>query len=326
MQTPTVLVIGKRGGILQWYEHLLATAPLLAELKIEGFALNHNNWQERSGKKLLKLMGQKHKLDEVTARALKAHIQRTQPILILIADLFYLSSPLIEALMTAKPQARIVHWIGDFFEPRLVQNAAVVDQFYFTDSSFIADANAIGIGNADYLPLAVNTSLFAPEKASQSRHPTLLFIGAHSENRQAFIDRIGVPITVFGKGWQASSTPGDERIGKNIPIAEVARRYRQHEAVLNVLNRNNVRQGLNMRCFEATACGALLITESSPDNARCFVPGQEIITYEQPEEIREQMAWLRSQPDRLATIALQGQHRTLTEHGYHHRIRQLLPF
>lgn len=48
-----LLIIGKRSGILQWYENILAAAHQSPDYEIQGFALNHNNTTDRFLKKLL---------------------------------------------------------------------------------------------------------------------------------------------------------------------------------------------------------------------------------------------------------------------------------
>lgn len=324
MKNSSVLIIGKRGGILQWFEHLLDAAGFLPDTTIDGFALNHNSWQERIHKRFLKTTKQKPQIEIYTAKKLAEKINACRPDVILIADLFYLSDAVLKTLSDAKPACRIVHWIGDFFDERLVRSSEVIDHFYFTDSSFIADAKAIGLHNAEFLPLAVNPKLFFAAPSASPRKPDLLFIGAHSPNRQQFIDAIATPKTLIGKGWQHSTVAADHIFNKNIPIAQVAHLYRKHDLVLNVLNRKNVRYGLNMRCFEASACGAVLLTEDSPDNEHCFKEGEEILVYQRPEDIGELIQHLRESPEAISRIAQRGQKRTRQEHCYHHRILQIL--
>lgn len=48
-----LLIIGKRGGILQWYENILAAAHQSPDYEIQGFALNHNNTTDRFSKKAI---------------------------------------------------------------------------------------------------------------------------------------------------------------------------------------------------------------------------------------------------------------------------------
>jgi spore maturation protein CgeB len=92
-----------------------------------------------------------------------------------------------------------------------------------------------------------------------------LFIGAWSENRQALIESIDFPMTVVGKRWERLGKTQHTVLAKNVGIQEVGDLYREHRFVLNVINTNNVRSGLNMRCFEAPACGAVLVSSKVAD-------------------------------------------------------------
>lgn len=301
----------------------MATADFLPDIRLFGFALNHNNWQERLQRRIYKLSGHESEYSTIAARNLARAIKQARPDLILITDLHYFPDPILEVLQQARRNAAIAHWIGDFFDERLARSSGVIDHFCFTDSSFLDDARRIGILNGRYLPLAANPTLFNTEKAQQ-RRSDLVFIGAYSSNRQRLIEAITSPKIVIGKGWPGPTRPGDRILSHNISLAAVAARYKQSEIVLNVLNHNNVRHGLNMRCFEATACGALLLTETTPDNARCFQVGREILIYNAPSDIDAQIQALRSEPEKIQEVARLGQQRTISEHFYHHRLRTLI--
>lgn len=319
----SVLVAGKRGGILHWFENLLDAAEFLPGVRIAGFALNHNTWQERLQKRIHKTVHLQSRSTALAARNLDRAIGLAKPDIILVTDLYYLADPILEVLQRARANAAIAHWIGDFFDSRLQAASHVIDTYYFTDSSFIDDAAQLGIANTRYLPLAANARLFHPPRKA-ARNNRLIFIGAHSQNRQDMIDAIATPKTVIGKGWRAHPGRQDEYLDRSIDLASVAAHYRASSVVLNVLNRNNVRHGLNMRCFEATACGALLLTEESPDNSRCFVPGEEIITYNSPADADRLLHELSADRSRLETIALRGQQRTSSAHLYQHRLQTII--
>lgn len=265
MSKPRILILGKRGGILQWYEGLLAAQTSLPEFSIHGFAFNHNHWQERFFKKLLKLIGAN--TEHYTARLLTKKIQQIQPDIILIADLFYLDTSILKALQTAKPKATIYHWIGDFFDQRLTASQSTIDQFLFTDSTFIKDAHLLGIEHSSFLPLATNPKVFKQIIPFDRKKERLLFIGAYSESREDFIRKIDFPMSIVGKGWDKlnSNNPDLDIYARNISIHEVAKLYDEHKYILNVINKSNTRQGLAMRCFDVQACGSLLITEYTPD-------------------------------------------------------------
>ncbi|MFX7333338.1 glycosyltransferase family 1 protein, partial [Acinetobacter baumannii] len=88
-------------------------------------ALNHNNTTDRFLKKLLP------NKDIYTANLLKKKLQTFQPDLILIADLFYFNDHLLQVL--ADFPCKKAHWIGDFFDERLLKSKDVIDLYCFTD-------------------------------------------------------------------------------------------------------------------------------------------------------------------------------------------------
>ena len=316
MSKPRILILGKRGGILQWYEGLLAAQTSLPEFSIHGFAFNHNHWQERFFKKLLKLIGAN--TEHYTARLLAKKIQQIQPDIILIADLFYLDTSILKALQTAKPKATIYHWIGDFFDQRLTASQSTIDQFLFTDSTFIEDAHLLGISQATYLPLAFNPQVFCPPALPTARHHQLLLIGAWSENRQALLSQLDIPITIYGKGWDQLKAKHVTVHPYNISLTQVASLYQQYQYVLNIINRSNTRIGLNMRCFEAMGAGATLITEYSSDLERCFDIDNDLIYFNNATELTDKMA---SHPLIDAKASCQKVHQ---QHTYAERIKLIV--
>jgi spore maturation protein CgeB len=85
-----------------------------------------------------------------------------------------------------------------------------------------------------------------------------------------------------------------------------------------VINRHGeVAQGFanNMRMYEATGCGAALLTEEAPNLAFLFEPGS-VATYRTTDEVIGQIRHLLDNPDDLSRIARYGQQQTLTKHTY----------
>jgi spore maturation protein CgeB len=72
----------------------------------------------------------------------------------------------------------------------------------------------------------------------------------------------------------------------------------------------------NMRLFEATGVGALLITDSKQNISDYFTPGEEILTYANPNEAAELARWAVNNPDEATVIAKKGQQKTLSQHTY----------
>jgi spore maturation protein CgeB len=79
----------------------------------------------------------------------------------------------------------------------------------------------------------------------------------------------------------------------------------------------------NMRMFEATGVGALLVTESATNLPDFFEPGREVVAYDGVDDLVEKIRHFLEHDKERRRIAAAGQRRTLTEHTYGHRIKQL---
>lgn len=80
----------------------------------------------------------------------------------------------------------------------------------------------------------------------------------------------------------------------------------------------------NMRLYEATGMGALLLTERKDNLIDLFAPGEEVEIYSGPDDAVEKISALLREPDRCAKIAAAGQARTLREHTYRERMKELM--
>ncbi len=80
----------------------------------------------------------------------------------------------------------------------------------------------------------------------------------------------------------------------------------------------------NMRLYEATGVGTLLLTDQKENLSDIFVPGQEVVAYSSPEECVELIQYYLTHEDERLAIAQAGQQRTLAEHTYQHRMQEYL--
>jgi hypothetical protein len=80
----------------------------------------------------------------------------------------------------------------------------------------------------------------------------------------------------------------------------------------------------NLRLYEATGMGALLITDWKENLHEMFEPGQEVIAYRSREECAEFIRYYLDHEADRAAIAAAGQQRTLREHTDRQRMQQLL--
>jgi spore maturation protein CgeB len=78
----------------------------------------------------------------------------------------------------------------------------------------------------------------------------------------------------------------------------------------------------NMRLYEATGVGALLVTEWAENLSNLFEPEREVIAYENADDLIAQIRRY-ADTDERRSIAAAGQARTLREHTYANRIAEL---
>ncbi|MBI5922466.1 MAG: glycosyltransferase [Betaproteobacteria bacterium] len=81
----------------------------------------------------------------------------------------------------------------------------------------------------------------------------------------------------------------------------------------------------NMRLYEATGVGALLITDRKDNLGELFAADKEVVVYSSREEAAELIKHYLANPEEAIAIAKAGQLRTLSEHTYAHRMRELVP-
>lgn len=80
----------------------------------------------------------------------------------------------------------------------------------------------------------------------------------------------------------------------------------------------------NMRLFEATGVGTMLITDWKKNLNEMFEPGKEIAAYRSPQECVEMIKYYLSNDEERQAVARRAQQRTLKEHTYGHRMRELV--
>jgi hypothetical protein len=80
----------------------------------------------------------------------------------------------------------------------------------------------------------------------------------------------------------------------------------------------------NMRLFEATGVGTVVLTEAAANLGDLFSAGEEVVTYDDPDDIPRIVRDLLAEPARLEAIASAGQARTLRDHTWPQRMADLV--
>jgi spore maturation protein CgeB len=79
----------------------------------------------------------------------------------------------------------------------------------------------------------------------------------------------------------------------------------------------------NLRLFEATGVGSMLLTDAKADLGELFDEGREVVAYRSASDCRELLDYYLINEDARRAIAAAGQRRTLRDHTYAKRIREL---
>jgi len=103
---------------------------------------------------------------------------------------------------------------------------------------------------------------------------------------------------------------------------EMAKAYSASKIAFN----RSVRDDVNMRVFEAMACGALLVTNdlSANGQAELFQDGVHFATYEGHTDLLDKVEWYLRNEEVRKCVAAAGRQKVLAAHTYRHRMEQVL--
>lgn len=183
---------------------------------------------------------------------------------------------------------------------------------------------------AVYNPLAFDPIVLDRVGEAGDRVYDCVFVGgvghpSHWQRGMETLEAVARAIPTFkwwGYGYEtlpADSALRDKYQGQAWGL-DMYRIFLQSKIVLN--RHGEVAQGMtnNMRCFEATGCGAVLLTERSL-NLQDFFSGTEALGYGSPDEAIAAIQSLLKNDDVRREIGRRGQERTLSDHTYAKRMK-----
>ena len=188
-----------------------------------------------------------------------------------------------------------------------------------------------GIGiKSEYFKIAFD-SIVIDEIGILTKEHGCTFVGGLSpdhKERSYFLEYLAKNVDIKFFGY------GSEKLGRDSPIdkrhqgecwgLDMYRTLAKSHITINHhidVAENNAN---NMRLFEATGCGSLLITDNKLNISEMFEPDKEIVTYNSNEEAVEKINFYLENPLEAVRIASAGQKRTLREHTYLNRMEELI--
>jgi spore maturation protein CgeB len=257
----------------------------------------------------------------------------------------------VECLSVAKVDAirgmgiRTAVWFTDdpYFIDATKHIAPHYDYVFTLEEACVPVYRELGCANVAHVPFGANTAYYLPKRTEARFEADICFIGSAFVNRAAFFDRIASylqrkKVFIAGYWWERMANfpllAGQIRNGQWVSPEETASFYNRAKIVINlhraIDDETNQNVGgipalsVNPRSFEIGACGAFQLTDVRHSLGAAFAPGEEIATYASPEELIEKADYYLNHEEERQTIALRGYARTMREHTYPRRVRQLL--
>jgi spore maturation protein CgeB len=165
---------------------------------------------------------------------------------------------------------------------------------------------------------------------SQTKDVELAFIGSVGKDHQQRLELLeelcrNVPISFWGAG--AENLPADSPLrGRVKPPLWGYNMYRQlqrSKIALNIHIDMAEQYAANMRLYEATGVGTMLLTDWKVNLPELFAPGKEVAAYRSTAECVELVNYYLAHDSEREAVARAGQQRTLSEHSYYHRMQEL---
>ena len=250
------------------------------------------------------------------------------PDVVYVQDVHYLSDDVLARL---RREARLlVCQLAT--EPPSLERLRVFDLVVTCLPSFVQRFGAAGI-RTELLPLAFDDRLLREAAARERASPTrdAVFVGSlgRTQHRRSngILARAAreVPIDFWGYGGHLWP-----------PWSPVKRRYRGEAWGIDmyrvladariVINRHGSIAGpyaVNMRLFETTGMGAMLLTDNGAHLREAFEPDAEAVPYSSAPVLVDRLRYFLRNEGERAEIAAAGHARTLRDHTYRRRMEEL---
>lgn len=247
-----------------------------------------------------------------------------RPDVVYLQDVSIASRAFIEAI---RPHAKLI--VGQIASP--IPDGIYIEGFDILISSFphfVEQFRNKGVASY-YQPLAFEPLILDDMAAPTERNISCSFVGGISQvhgKATTLLEYLASATDIQFWGYGSENLPAHSSI-----------RQKHHGEVwgkemFGILRRSQMtvnrhidvagRYANNMRLFEATGCGAMIITDAKENLHELFEPGKEVVVYHSPEECAELIRYYEEHPEAAASIAQAGQIRTLNDHTYAARMKQ----
>jgi len=229
-------------------------------------------------------------------------------------------------------KAKLVAWYTDHLANlgRQYLLASDLDAWFFKDHYMVEKFRArLGL-NAHYLPEACQPIWHRRVQLSEADRRKYGCDLCTASNMYYYRARMlevfeGYDLKIWGLNYPRYLVSGLRAHYPGIYVAkgEKAKAFNAAKIVLNTMHYAEI-EGVNQRLFEATGCGAFVITDWNPALAELFEPECEVVTFRTRAELKQKVDYYLAHPEERREIADRGYARAHRDHTFEKRLGRML--
>lgn len=180
-------------------------------------------------------------------------------------------------------------WYPDdprFFKPLVRHISPHYDKIFTCSHNALEIYRSIGVDNAKRIPFGCDSEIHNDNSNGVPMINKALFIGAFSAKRYRFIRSLvneGIPIDIVGPHWPPIMLKNV--ISKGLFGKQYIEYIKKYSVILNL--HQDINYGPNMRTFEVTGSGGILLSDSAEDISSFFSDREEIYIYNDINEAKK---------------------------------------
>ncbi|TRZ95507.1 glycosyltransferase [bacterium] len=219
---------------------------------------------------------------------------------------------------------------------KMVKMAIHAFDCYFIWSKYLTKKlKEEGLGSVRYLPFAFDPEIHCPQQLSFKEQDELghelVFVGGWDERREALLGNLDdFDLAIWG-AWYWGRRCSDKRLvsrwqGKPVLAQMMSKVLCASKISLNIFRPQNI-GSINMRTFEAPACGTFALAERSPEAATFFQEDKEVVYFSGARELKEKASYYLAHEEERRQIAQAAYQRCLkSNYSYLDRAKEVLDF
>jgi hypothetical protein len=267
----------------------------------------------------------KHLLDNRSREIVEAQIKKSKPDILIIHTLSYLDEAFLTSL---RPYVKMI--VGQHASP--IPNAVPYQSYDLMLSSlpnFVEYFRNQGV-KSKYFRLGFDPSVLNKIGILEKKFNTT-FVGGFSSVHTNGIKILNEvceksPIDFWGSGVECLPQKSPIRRSFNGKAfgMDMFRILGQSKIALNRHISIAENYANNMRLYETTGMGAMLLTDMKKNLNDIFIIGKEAVAYTDPQDCIEKINYYLENEIERQAIAKAGQEKTLREHTYFNRMQELI--